>query len=61
MLSRGREHLKDHRPGEVSTVGVLGDQEEGHGWGALSKFLEVVHSVGKEGPARPNTPVKAVS
>lgn len=61
MLSRGREHLKDHRPREVSqAVSVLGDQGVEHGWGALSRLMEVGRSVGKEDPSRSNTPVKAV-
>lgn len=57
IVKQGREHQKDHRPVEVShTVSFLGDQGEEH---ALSSFLEVGYSVGKDDPTRPNTPVKA--
>ena len=54
VVRQGREHLKDHRPVEVShTVSIPGDggeeQEAGHSAGRG-------HSVG---PSRPNTPAKA--
>lgn len=51
VVRQGRQHLKDHRPGEVShTVSIPGDGGEEQ---------EAGHSAGQEGPRRPNTPAKA--